>query len=66
MNIKGNNISNNFATTTEKLAKGQSRAGATARAMGLEYDQLNAIIGTVTASTKQSGKLYRPFAQQCA
>lgn len=50
-----NNISNNFATTTEKLAKGQSRAGATARAMGLEYDQLNAIIGTVTASTKQSG-----------
>ncbi|KOS61420.1 phage tail tape measure protein [Lysinibacillus agricola] len=61
-----NNISNNFATTTEKLAKGQSRAGATARAMGLEFDQLNAIVGTVTASTKQSGKLHRPFAQRCA
>lgn len=50
-----NNISNNFATTTEKLAQGQARSGATARAMGLEFDQLNAIIGTVTASTKQSG-----------
>lgn len=50
-----NNISNNYATTTEKLAQGQARSGATARAMGLEFDQLNAIIGTVTASTKQSG-----------
>lgn len=50
-----NNISNNFATTTEKLAQGQARSGATAKAMGLEFDQLNAIIGTVTASTKQSG-----------
>jgi|GEM_PF-1827267 len=50
-----NNISNNYATTTEKLAQGQARSGAAARAMGLEFDQLNAIIGTVTASTKQSG-----------
>lgn len=37
------------------MAQGQARAGATARAMGLDFDQLNAIIGTVTASTKQSG-----------
>lgn len=50
-----NEISNNYATTTEKLAQGQARAGATARAMGLDFDQVNAIIGTVTASTKQSG-----------
>lgn len=42
-----NEISNSYATTTEKLAQGQSRAGATARAMGLEFDQVNAIIGTV-------------------
>jgi len=42
-----NNISNNYATTTEKLARGQARSGATARAMGLEFDQLNAVIGTV-------------------
>lgn len=42
-----NEISNNYATTTEKLAQGQARAGATARAMGLDFDQLNAIIGTV-------------------
>lgn len=52
---KYNNISNNFATTTEKIAQGQSKAGATARAMGLDFDQLNSIIGTVTASTKESG-----------
>ena len=51
-----NEISNNYATTTEKLAAGQARAGATARAMGLDFDQLNAIVGTVTASTKQSGR----------
>lgn len=50
-----NEISNKYATTTEKLAQGQARAGATARAMGLDFDQLNAIVGTVTASTKQSG-----------
>lgn len=50
-----NEISNNYATTTEKLAQGQARAGATAKAMGLDFDQVNAIIGTVTASTKQSG-----------
>lgn len=61
-----NEISNNYATTTEKLAQGQARAGATARAMGLDFDQLNAIIGTVTASTKQSGKLHCPYVQQCA
>ena len=51
-----NEISNNYATTVEKLAAGQSRAGSVAKAMGLEFDQLNAIIGTVTAATKQSGE----------
>lgn len=61
-----NEISNNYATTTEKLAQGQARAGATARAMGLDFDQLNAIVGTVTATTKQSGKLHCPSAQRCA
>lgn len=43
-----NEISNNYATTTEKLAQGQARAGATARAMGLDFDQLNAVVGTVS------------------
>ncbi|AZV43738.1 hypothetical protein BAOM_3129 [Peribacillus asahii] len=56
-----NEISNNYATTTEKLAQGQARAGATARAMGLDFDQLNAIVGTVTAATKQSGKFHCPL-----
>lgn len=50
-----NNISNQYATTTEKLAQGQAKAGATAKAMGMDFDQLNAVIGTVTAATKQSG-----------
>lgn len=50
-----NNISNNFATTTEKLAQGHSRSASTARTMGLSFHELNAVIGSVTASTKQSG-----------
>lgn len=50
-----NAISNNYATTVLKLAEGQAKAGATARAMGLDFDQLNAVIGTITATTKQSG-----------
>lgn len=35
-----NEISNNYATTTEKLAQGQAKAGATARAMGLDFDKI--------------------------
>lgn len=50
-----NAISNNYATTVEKIAKGQSVAASTAKSMGISFDQLNAIIGTVTATTKQSG-----------
>jgi TP901 family phage tail tape measure protein len=50
-----NNVSNKNATTVEKLASGMSKAGATANAFGLDMDHLNAIIGTVTAATKQSG-----------
>lgn len=42
-----NEISNNYATTVENLAQGQAKAGATAKAMGLDFNQLNAIIGTV-------------------
>ncbi|MCM3387347.1 phage tail tape measure protein [Ureibacillus chungkukjangi] len=50
-----NNIANNYATSVEKLAQGQSRAGATAKAFGMTFDELNSVIGVVTASTKQSG-----------
>lgn len=50
-----NNISNKNATTVEKLAQGHSRAAATARSFGLDMHELNAIIGAVTAATKQSG-----------
>lgn len=50
-----NNVSNKNATTVEKLAAGMAKAGATASAFGVDMDSLNAIIGTVTAATKQSG-----------
>ncbi|MGE7840772.1 phage tail tape measure protein [Lysinibacillus sp. NPDC093712] len=50
-----NNVSNNYATTTEKVFRGLARSSATAKAMNLDFDQTTAIIGTLTASTKQSG-----------
>ncbi|MEW5569586.1 phage tail tape measure protein [Rossellomorea marisflavi] len=50
-----NAISNDYATTVEKLAQGQAKAASTAKNMGLDFDEVNAIIGSLTASTKQSG-----------
>jgi len=50
-----NEISNKYATTVEKLAQGQAKAGSTAKSMGLTFDQTNAVIGALTAKTKQSG-----------
>lgn len=50
-----NEVSNNYATTVEKLAQGQAKAASTAKAMGLNFDQTNGIIGMLTAKTKQSG-----------
>lgn len=50
-----NEISNNYATTVEKLAQGQAKAGSTAKSMGMSFDETNAVIGALTAKTKQSG-----------
>lgn len=50
-----NQISNEYATTVEKLAQGQAKAGSTAKSMGLSFDETNAVIGALTAKTKQSG-----------
>ncbi|MGG2091235.1 phage tail tape measure protein [Bacillus sp. S13(2024)] len=50
-----NNISNKNATTVEKLAQGTAKAGSTAKAFGVDMHELNAIVGTVTEATKQSG-----------
>ena len=50
-----NEIANNYATTVEKLGEGHAKAGATAKAMGLDFDETNAVIGALTAQTKQSG-----------
>ena len=58
-----NEISNNFATTVENLAQGQAKAGATARALGMDFNQLNAVVGTLNARTKQSGKSHCPLIQ---
>ena len=50
-----NEVSNKYATTVEKLAQGQAKAGSTAKSMGLTFDETNGIIGALTAKTKQSG-----------
>lgn len=50
-----NNIANNYATTVAKLGEGQAKAGSTARAMGLDFHETNAVLGSLTAQTKQSG-----------
>lgn len=50
-----NNVSNKNATTVEKLAQGYSRAASVAKTWGMDMHELNAVIGTVTAATKQSG-----------
>lgn len=50
-----NEISNNYATTVEKIAQGQAKAGSTAKSMGMSFDETNAVIGMLTAKTKQSG-----------
>lgn len=50
-----NEVSNNFATTVENLAQGQAKAGATAKALGMDFNELNAVVGVLNARTKQSG-----------
>lgn len=50
-----NEISNNYATTVENLAQGQAKAGATAKALGMDFNELNAVVGVLNARTKQSG-----------
>src|SRR5699024_5124006 len=50
-----NESANNDATTVEKLGEGQAKAGSSARAMGMDFDETNAVIGALTAQTKQSG-----------
>lgn len=50
-----NNVSNNYATTTEKVFQGLTKSSATARAMGMTFDETVATISTLTAVTKQSG-----------
>lgn len=52
---KWNNISNNNATTVENLAQAYARAGSVMKVWNISMDEANAIIGTVTAATKQSG-----------
>lgn len=51
-----NNLSNNNATEVKKLSDGFSKAASTAKQFGLDMHQTSAVIGTVTAATKQSGR----------
>ncbi|WP_182004738.1 phage tail tape measure protein [Priestia aryabhattai] len=50
-----NEVSNKNATTVGNLAQGWSRAASISKQFGLDMNELNAAIGTVTASTKVSG-----------
>jgi TP901 family phage tail tape measure protein len=50
-----NNLSNKNATTVKNLSQGFSKAASTANSFQVSMHELNALIGTVTASTKQSG-----------
>lgn len=50
-----NEVSNNNATTVGNLAQGWSKSASVAKQFGLDMNELNAAIGTVTASTKVSG-----------
>ena len=50
-----NEIANNFATNLDHLATAGMKSASTARSMGLDFHQLNGIVGTLTATTKQSG-----------
>lgn len=42
-----NNISNNYATTLVKLAEGHTRVASIAKAMNVDFHELNAMIGTI-------------------
>ncbi|WP_310877170.1 phage tail tape measure protein [Priestia megaterium] len=50
-----NEVSNKNATTVNNLAQGWSKAGSISKQFGLDMNELNAAIGTVTAATKVSG-----------
>lgn len=50
-----NEVSNKNATTVSNLAQGWSRAASVSKQFGLDMNELNAAIGTVTAATKISG-----------
>lgn len=52
---KWNEIGNNFATTSTAIAEGVAKSGSVARAMNVEFEELNAMVAQLTASTKQSG-----------
>ena len=44
------------ATSMEEMATALSKVGATAKAVGVEYDQLNATIATISSVTRQSAE----------
>lgn len=50
-----NEIGNSFATTSSAVAEGVNKSASVAKAMGMELEELNAMVAQLTASTKQSG-----------
>lgn len=52
---KWNELANRFPTQVNQLSEGLSRSSSVAKAVGLTFEETTAIIGTLTASMKQSG-----------
>lgn len=53
-----NELDNNFATSIEKIAEGMGIVAPVAAQMHVGIDELAASIGTITAVTQRSGKLF--------
>lgn len=49
-----NEIGNNYATSVDILAKGTAKSASTAKAMGMTFDELNAMIGTISGMKRLS------------
>lgn len=52
---KWNELANRFPTQVNHLSDGLSRSSSVAKAVGLTFEETTAIVGTLTASMKQSG-----------
>lgn len=50
-----NQLSNNYAVSTQQLAEANAKAAAVADGMGVTFEQFNSMVGVISAATRQSG-----------